>query len=500
MKKRTLITVTVFLVILMMILGGMYLFSTKTAVKNGKTPLSFRTFIGLGGAQQGQKNPDGSLSSEFTTPGTDTNTGTEGGIGGESSEDDTGAKPNSLFGGATKRSVFTNRTLSPNTGGSSRTEQLTKSGNAKPAITYNRDGSIKSMTLVFTEGGTGSTAGNSASGSGTATVSYTGNGSVETLIFTPTSTGTSGSASGLGGSTTLTGQGNGSIVYNTDGSIKSVVFTPSTLDGAGTITATYTQNKSITDIVFTSGNGLGSSGSTSGGDTLGSGGGSGGGGYSGGILDGLINLGFGLYGDGTGNWNDLGLGGIGTYTGSDTYTGGDYGGPGGSGGFDPIIIDPTDGSSGSLGGGPSNWSNGTPGCSEADTNIPFTPEEVARLNALQSRFYAIGSTLRTDSDVKAELANYENFKLKLARYTELNNYCQSQIKNLTRLDNQRRVPTPFWHDLATDSILTTGGPTKAGKTNNPEPYATFTHNNSAIENMYDIGKNMSERALRLSIW
>ena len=110
-----------------------------------------------------------------------------------------------------------------------------------------------------------------------------------------------------------------------------------------------------------------------------------------------------------------------------------------------------------------------PECGPADLNINFTQDEIDRLNALKSRFMKVAETLNTDADVATELANYDTFKIKTQKLTELNTYCiNSPVytgAQATVVASQPygtvvpggngeinyRVPTPFWHDSNKDN-------------------------------------------------
>jgi hypothetical protein len=89
----------------------------------------------------------------------------------------------------------------------------------------------------------------------------------------------------------------------------------------------------------------------------------------------------------------------------------------------------------------------TPVCSDADTNITFTPAEQTQLNELQNRFYTIAQTLHTDADVETELANHDAFAIKADQVTELYNYCEAQLPAAAAADPKAtaHVATPFWH-------------------------------------------------------
>lgn len=140
------------------------------------------------------------------------------------------------------------------------------------------------------------------------------------------------------------------------------------------------------------------------------------------------------------------------------------------------------GSSGSSGSGSGGGTGGgpvvilpppvvtPPECSDADLNIEFTQDEIARLNVLKTRFFNLAQNLNTDSDLDTEISNYDLFKSKSDKLTELNNYCNNspvytQAQATPVVASQPygsvvpgnngainyRVPTPFWHDLAKDN-------------------------------------------------
>jgi hypothetical protein len=145
-----------------------------------------------------------------------------------------------------------------------------------------------------------------------------------------------------------------------------------------------------------------------------------------------------------------------------------------------------------------------PICSESDTNITFTPQEIARLNALKTRFFAIAESLNTDADVATELANYDTFKTKTTKLTELYNYCINSpvytLANPTPNVPQQygsvvtgtngainyRVPTPFWHDINKDN-------------------QAFIHQGSNFNGIFSdpdfiFPERSIEHALRLNLW
>jgi len=111
--------------------------------------------------------------------------------------------------------------------------------------------------------------------------------------------------------------------------------------------------------------------------------------------------------------------------------------------------------SGSTGGGGTGGGTGTLSCSEDDIGVEFTPEEIARLRALEDRFYAIAPTLRTDNDVQAESANYSSYKLLNQKYIELTTYCENKSPLLPSNIN-RRVSTPFYTDASASAYFSDG--------------------------------------------
>lgn len=129
-------------------------------------------------------------------------------------------------------------------------------------------------------------------------------------------------------------------------------------------------------------------------------------------------------------------------------------------------------------------------CSDADTNIDFTQEEIARLNILQGRFYTIAQSLHNDADVQTEISNYDAFQVKAAQTMELYDYCQSKLPLITNPDLQKRVATPFWRDETKDSqsFLSTDGPTQGE--------LAIDHSASSIPVLMRILQNV----LRLNFW
>ena len=147
------------------------------------------------------------------------------------------------------------------------------------------------------------------------------------------------------------------------------------------------------------------------------------------------------------------------------------------------------------GGGQSggNTTPATPACSQADLNITFTPEELARLQSLQRRFYAVAQTLHTDADVATELGNHDSFKAKETKITELYNYCQSKVGAFTTPELRRRVATPFWNDAGQN---TQGGflsPTIYPSTSAPNTSTT-------LQSSITAGEGALEQILRINLW
>lgn len=128
----------------------------------------------------------------------------------------------------------------------------------------------------------------------------------------------------------------------------------------------------------------------------------------------------------------------------------EIGGGGNTGGIDIGV-----GGSGSQGGGSGTPTTSTLSCTEDDIGVEFTPEEIARLRALEDRFYALAPTLRTDGDVQAESANYSSYKLLNQKYTEMISYCENKSPLLPSTIN-RRVSTPFYTDTSASAYFSDG--------------------------------------------
>jgi len=147
------------------------------------------------------------------------------------------------------------------------------------------------------------------------------------------------------------------------------------------------------------------------------------------------------------------------------------------------------------GGGQSGGSTASavPACSQADLNITFTPDELARLQSLQRRFYAVAQTLHTDADVATELGNHDSFKAKEIKITELYNYCQSKVGSFTTPELRRRVATPFWNDA---------GQNTQGGFLSPTIYPSTSAPNTSTTNPASItaGEGALEQILRINLW
>jgi hypothetical protein len=171
----------------------------------------------------------------------------------------------------------------------------------------------------------------------------------------------------------------------------------------------------------------------------------------------------------------------------------------------------------------------TPSCSDADTNITFTPEELTELNELQNRFYAIAQTLHTDGDADIELANHDAFAVKADQVTELYNYCEAQLPYIpTDPQLQKHVATPFWDETGSDQTFLTFDPATAAhltqdhdnSDSNPDtsgisgPYGSLSFSNPQLVSIdgsivkYNSGKSpdfenltpVVEKILRINLW
>ncbi len=181
-----------------------------------------------------------------------------------------------------------------------------------------------------------------------------------------------------------------------------------------------------------------------------------------------------------------------------------------------------------------------PECTDADLNIQFHADDLAKLNALQNRFYAISQVLHTDADVAVETGNHDNFAAKVAEinglYTQCRQYTVASANTNTAAHGtisdpvyQKRVPTPFWHDAAQDSevfiaednlvydgkldgIITDED--QMNQLRNPLAFSQFFQNNTCptinsilspsacatIKFTLSLALRSLERSLRLNIW
>lgn len=140
---------------------------------------------------------------------------------------------------------------------------------------------------------------------------------------------------------------------------------------------------------------------------------------------------------------------------------------------------------GTTGGGTGGTGGVTgPQCGVDDLEIEFTAEEIAKLKALETRFYAIAPTLRTNEDLQAESANYSSYKVLNQKYTELITYCENVTPLLPSALNQR-VATPLYSDPAQD-----------------KPYFTTGANVTDTINIATPGTRpgIIEKLFRISIW
>lgn len=145
---------------------------------------------------------------------------------------------------------------------------------------------------------------------------------------------------------------------------------------------------------------------------------------------------------------------------------------------------------------PTSSSDGSQ-CSDADTTIEFTPEEIQRLNKLQNRFYAIAGTLHNDADVQNERANYDEFKAKSDQITELYNYCQATAPRIQAPFLKTRITTPYWRDASRDGA----GYFVTAPANSPQGIGAGAGSAITI-NPNDVlaGQSIMERVFRVNLW
>lgn len=148
-----------------------------------------------------------------------------------------------------------------------------------------------------------------------------------------------------------------------------------------------------------------------------------------------------------------------------------------------------------------------PECSDADLNIRFTPQELARLQILQNRFYAISQSIRTDGDVATETGNHDNFKAKVDKITALYNSCIAYSQNLPTNSQYRiRIPTPFWHadpNLNADAEVFVA-PMPGAYDGDIGGRGTWNGSNNGttplVPTNLPLGLRSLERSLRLNLW
>ncbi len=99
---------------------------------------------------------------------------------------------------------------------------------------------------------------------------------------------------------------------------------------------------------------------------------------------------------------------------------------------------------------PLDDSPGGPLCSADDLEIEFTAEEIARLKELESRFYLLAPTLRSDQDVAVERGNWSSYVFLNEKFADMTNYCEDNTPGLPA-DMRHYVRTPFWSDSKSGS-------------------------------------------------
>lgn len=151
-------------------------------------------------------------------------------------------------------------------------------------------------------------------------------------------------------------------------------------------------------------------------------------------------------------------------------------------------------------------------CSAEDTNINFTSEELAKLTALQNRFYAIASSLHDDADVATEKANMDTFIIKELQLVGLTKYvCEDEGPKLAAAAStppimKRRVATPFWSDNTQVFGFIYDG-VKTSKIYEQEILGVFGNNTtndrySKIPSSFNLeyARSRIERIFRLNLW
>ncbi len=113
-------------------------------------------------------------------------------------------------------------------------------------------------------------------------------------------------------------------------------------------------------------------------------------------------------------------------------------GSGGGSGTPPILT--TSGTGGGI------ITDTMAGCSDADTNIAFTPTEKADLDRLRARFERIASFLHNSTDANQERDNFDEYRQVVERAGELTSWCQNKAPIFTAPELKVKVATPFWHE------------------------------------------------------
>ncbi len=163
-----------------------------------------------------------------------------------------------------------------------------------------------------------------------------------------------------------------------------------------------------------------------------------------------------------------------------------------------------------------------PACGDADLNIQFTANELAKLQVLQNRFYAIAQSLHSDADVATELGNHDNFLAKVTNTESLYLFCDQIVTTqgagaITNPAYKKHIPTPFWHSngilgtdnelfIATDGpydgTLRIGIPMPNGFPGNQDPGDITTNPDDLLftPNNVKLVLRSLERSLRLNLW
>jgi len=131
-------------------------------------------------------------------------------------------------------------------------------------------------------------------------------------------------------------------------------------------------------------------------------------------------------------------------------------------------------------------------CSAEDTNIEFTPSEIARLTQLQALFDNISETLYDDAAAEEQRALYTTFKIKTAQTKDLITFCENKSAQLPS-QMRIRVPTPLYN----------GGANANTFTNNPIALSEYNSSSIGLRPIFDhpiTAATFVERLLRINIW